>query len=230
MDSVPENIGELEEWREVERVTGTSEDVVQIIRAVVHRMHDVREVLGELDRAIGDGDHGVTMDVGWQAVEEALERLDAPSLEDVFRTAGVSFLRAVGATVGPLYATALLDLAQWIKGRAVLTAADTLPMFEVFVGGLTRRGHAVAGDKTMMDVWIPALAAFREQFVVSGPWNAAVAAEQAAYNGWQSTTMMKAAMGRASRLGDRSIGHADAGARSAYEILATVVQSCQPQG
>lgn len=196
---------------------------LQILSVVLaDRMRQARDELTDLDRAIGDGDHGVTMDLGWQAVKDALLPLVDPSLNEALRVAGQTFLRTVGATVGPLYATGLLDMSTWTVNRKTLTAADSLPIFEVFVGGLTRRGHAVLGDKTMMDTWLPALDAFRAGF----PRGINVAANKAlaaAHQGVLATGQMTALKGRAGRLGERSVGHVDPGARSAYIILETTI-------
>ncbi len=204
----------------------TGNDLKGLFKALAQRMHDARGELSALDRAIGDGDHGVTMAVGWTAVSEAIELLEDPDIASVFHTAGTVFLRAVGATVGPLYATGLLDMAKWSRDRRKLDMADALSVFEVFIGGLIRRGHASVGQKTMMDTWIPAYEAFRNAWP-GGVRGAAQAALQAADAGCVATANMLAQQGRAGRLGERSRGHLDPGARSAYLLLETTVHWLQ---
>lgn len=201
----------------------TGNDLISIIQAISKRMHDERDALCELDRAIGDGDHGVAMDIGWTSVSESVEALRDPSVTEIFHTASQVFLRSVGATVGPLYATGLLDMSVWARDHQCLTSNDILPLFETFVNGLERRGRATMGEKTMIDVWVPALNAFR-MAIPNGSSMAVHAALQAAREGYLSTANMVAVKGRASRLGTRSEGHVDPGARSAYLLLETVAQ------
>ncbi len=200
----------------------TGKDLKGLFKLLSQRMQEGRNELSALDRAIGDGDHGVTMAVGWTAVCDALESLKDPNIASVFRTAGTSFLRAVGATVGPLYATGLFDMAVWCNDRTRLDGDDVVPLFEVFIGGLTRRGHAEVGQKTMMDTWIPAYKALYDVWSLD-PKGAVQVALEAAEVGCLSTQDMLAVQGRAGRLGERSRGHQDPGARSALMLFETTV-------
>lgn len=203
-------------------MTIEGQDLKPLFRVLAGRMQAARDELSALDRAIGDGDHGVTMAIGWTAVQEAVDALEAPDMATVFRTAGQAFLQAVGATVGPLYATGLLDMAQWCRDHETLESSDALPLFAAFVGGLSRRGRAVVGQKTMMDTWLPAYQAFEAGWS-HGATTAARDALQAGAAGCRATEAMKAGTGRAGRLGERSRGHQDPGAQSAYLLLETTI-------
>lgn len=201
-----------------------SQALIDLLTTVQGSIHRARDELTQLDIAIGDGDHGITMDCGWKAIVDACVPLAHKNPGSVLKVAAASFLKAVGATVGPLYATGFLRMAQMLGARTVITGPDTVLLFEAFVQGLLDRGHAVLGDKTMMDVWIPAMRAFREEAQsTSNLSDAARFALQAACQGLEATRNLAAKTGRASRLGARSVGAVDPGALSAYIIFSTTV-------
>ena len=175
-----------------------------------------------LDGAIGDADHGITMALGFRAVVVALGRLDpaqvAPS--DVFDSAAAAFLDAVGASTGPLYAAGLRSAAQALKDCARFDTTAQLAMLTALGAGIGRRGKGQRGDKTMLDVWLPAAeagsTALRSGSDQAGFW-ASIAAAAAA--GAEETRSMVATRGRAARVGQRSLGHLDPGAASAAIII-----------
>ncbi len=199
----------------------TGRDVITLLELVAERLRDHQDELTALDNQVGDGDHGVTMVQGWSAILAAVQPLRNQPPSEVLRTAGQAFLNAVGATVGPLYATAFLRTAGAVDGKLSLGADDAGHAFEAWVEGLHARGKADVGEKTMMDVWIPAWEAFRAQRSedLQTKLDAAV---EAGWEGFQRTEAMAARKGRASRLAERSMGVADPGALSAYVILAAV--------
>jgi dihydroxyacetone kinase-like protein len=178
--------------------------------------------LSELDGAIGDADHGITMARGFAAVTKALSAADLQALlpSDVFRMASTTFLDAVGASTGPLYATALSDAAQAVSGHGDLDTAAQAELVTAMASGIMRRGKGDRGEKTMLDAWIPAAeAAVRAQArgaLAADMWSDILAAATA---GADATRSMIAARGRALRLGERSLGHLDPGAASAVIIL-----------
>ncbi|QJD88056.1 dihydroxyacetone kinase subunit L [Cohnella herbarum] len=180
-----------------------------------------KDYLSELDRKTGDGDHGITMSLGWRAIKETMH--DLPEEADcgtLCKTAGMKFLNAVGSSVGPLYATAFMRAGAAVNGKKFLTESDLLSFWTAFVNGIVERGQAVVGDKTMVDVWAPALDSLREHYALGNDvhacFRAAVSAGQA---GMIATADMVSRKGRSSRLGDRSLSHQDPGAASAYLIL-----------
>ena len=181
-----------------------------------------KDRLSDLDGAIGDADHGITMSLGFMAVNAELAKLDLDHMlpSDVFTAAASAFLDAVGASTGPLYATAFRRAAQTLKQDERLSAAGQAAIVEAMSTGIRERGKGQRGDKTMLDAWIPATeAAVGARARAAGSlemWNSVLEAAEAGAN---STRSMVAARGRAARLGERSLGHMDPGAASAVIIL-----------
>ncbi len=190
-----------------------------------------KEHLSDLDGAIGDADHGITMALGFSAVSSALAKLDLdrgmPS--EVFAAAASAFLDAVGASTGPLYATAFRNAAKALKGREALDLEGQAAIIEAITLGIQERGKGQRGDKTMLDAWGPAMEAATEAKArglhVAEMWSRIL---EAAEQGAQSTKSMIAARGRAARLGERSLGHIDPGAASAVIILRAMQESLVP--
>jgi dihydroxyacetone kinase-like protein len=171
--------------------------------------------LTALDQAIGDGDHGLNMKRGFEAVREDADAIAQKPLPDALKTIGTKLVMTVGGASGPLYGTLFMTLGkEWPADadRAALT--ETL---KKAVDAVAARGKSQAGQKTLLDVLYPvqeALAAGKS------PMEIAAAADAAA----QATVPMKAIRGRASFLGDRSIGHMDAGARSSALLVRAVAE------
>ncbi|MDR6433740.1 dihydroxyacetone kinase subunit DhaL [Brucella pseudogrignonensis] len=190
--------------------------------AVSASLAEERDRLSELDGAIGDGDHGTTMALGFQAVRSELSKLnlDDADISKVLNTAATAFINAVGASTGPLYATGFRRAAKATEGRENLDLATFAIIIEAIGVGIRERGHGQRGDKTMLDAWLPAAEA--AQMAVSANqssaefWYKVVAAATAGAN---TTRSMIATKGRAARLRERSLGHMDPGAASAVIIL-----------
>jgi dihydroxyacetone kinase-like protein len=177
--------------------------------------------LCELDGLIGDADHGIAMSLGFAAARDAAAAAAASGApSDVLTAAGKAFLNAVGASSGPLYATAMLEAAKAVRGAETLADDHAIGLVPAFAAGIERRGKAARGDKTMLDAWGPAAdaaeAARAQGASIAEAYAAIVAAAEA---GASATASMPARLGRAARLGDRSIGHIDPGAASAVVVL-----------
>lgn len=196
----------------------TGDDIKAMLLAVADRMDAARDELCALDGVIGDADHGVAMAGGFGAVRAALADLNGAAPTDVFNMAAKSFLNAVGASSGPLYATAFMRAGAAVKGRAALDDADAPALIAAMAEGIAHRGKAAPGDKTMLDAWAPAAEAAA---AAEGRPAAEVfrAAAEAAQQGAAATADMQARLGRAARLGARSLGHQDPGATSAAMVL-----------
>ena len=180
-----------------------------------------RDPLSALDGALGDGDHGVTMETGWRAVAQALAALPAgASIRRRCRAAADAFLDAVGASAGPLYAAAFARAADAVAGRRDLDAPHLAAWIAAMAEGIRERGRAAEGDKTMLDAWAPAARA-AEAAAGAGADERGVlmAAAQAAEAGRDATAALVARRGRAAKLGERSRGHVDPGAASAAILL-----------
>lgn len=180
-----------------------------------------REELIELDRQIGDGDHGENMFRGFTAVVGKLDALPEPpaTVGDVLKLVATTLMSTVGGAAGPLYGTAYLRAAK-VCDVAELDPAAVVGLIEAALEGIVARGKATTGEKTMVDAWTPALDAARAA-ADSGADGAAVlvAAADAAEAGALATVPMQATKGRASYLGERSIGHQDPGATSTALLL-----------
>ena len=185
-------------------------------------------LLTELDTAIGDGDHGSNMARGFGAVRKKLETANATDVGAVFKLAGMTLISTVGGAAGPLYGGFFLAMAKASAGRATVAKVD---LEQAVAGGLAdikRRGKAEVGDKTMVDALTPAVEALQSP-AATDLGIASRAAADAARKGAEGTTPLQARKGRASYLGERSIGHQDPGATSCWlllEALALATADC----
>lgn len=180
-----------------------------------------RDELVELDRQIGDGDHGTNLDRGFTAVLARLDTLEAPPAQvgDVLRLVATTLMSTVGGAAGPLYGTAFLRAAK-ASAAATLDAPGTVALLEAALEGIVARGNASPGEKTMVDAWAPAVdAAVGAADNGASPAAVLSAAAEAAAEGARATIPLVATKGRASYLGARSAGHLDPGARSSELIL-----------
>lgn len=189
-----------------------------------------RDYLVDLDRAIGDGDHGENMDRGFKAAVEALGQAQPASVAEVLKTVAKTLMSTVGGAAGPLYGTAFLRASK-AAGDGDLDGAGVAAVIAGALDGIQARGKATTGEKTMVDAWTPALEAARAA-AESGSDPAAVleAAATAAESGAAATEPMRATKGRASYLGERSIGHLDPGAVSTSLILRAAVRAADEAG
>ena len=189
-----------------------------------------RDYLVDLDRAIGDGDHGENMDRGFKAAVEALGQAQPASVAEVLKTVAKTLMSTVGGAAGPLYGTAFLRASK-AAGDGELNGAGVAAVIAGALDGIQARGKATTGEKTMVDAWTPALEAARAA-AESGSDPAAVleAAATAAEAGAAATEPMRATKGRASYLGERSIGHLDPGAVSTSLILRAAVRAAGEAG
>ncbi len=189
-----------------------------------------RDYLVDLDRAIGDGDHGENMDRGFKAAVEALGQAQPGSVAEVLKTVAKTLMSTVGGAAGPLYGTAFLRASK-AAGDGDLDGAGVAALIAGALDGIQARGKATTGEKTMVDAWTPALEAARAA-AESGSDATAVfeAAATAAEAGAAATEPMRATKGRASYLGERSIGHLDPGAVSTSLILRAAARAAGEVG
>ena len=189
-----------------------------------------RDYLVDLDRAIGDGDHGENMDRGFKAAVEALGQAQPGSVAEVLKTVAKTLMSTVGGAAGPLYGTAFLRASK-AAGDGELDGAGVAAVIAGALEGIQARGKATTGEKTMVDAWPPALEAARAAAEAgSDPVAVLEAAATAAEAGAAATEPMRATKGRASYLGERSIGHLDPGAVSTSLILRAAVRAAGEAG
>jgi phosphoenolpyruvate---glycerone phosphotransferase subunit DhaL len=187
-----------------------------------------KEYLTELDAAIGDADHGINMDRGFRKVMEKLPSVADKDIGNILKTTGMTLISSVGGAAGPLYGTFYLRSGMAVAAREELSGIDLAQMLQAGVDGIVQRGRAVREDKTMFDTWAPALEALNAALVESDDLVAAVRlALLAGEQGMKDTIPLQARKGRASYLGERSIGHQDPGATSSYMILKALLESIE---
>ena len=180
--------------------------------------------LTDLDAAIGDADHGANMNRGMQAVVAKLPP-DA-AISATLKQTAMTLISTVGGSSGPLYGTLFLQLATKTVGKTELSLGDWTAAFEAGVSGVIARGKAAPGDKTMLDALVPALDALSQAAESDVSLSDALdQSAQAAAAGRDATIPMLAKKGRASYLGERSIGHQDPGATSAHLLLQTLAET-----
>lgn len=202
----------------------TAKQLKDYFKEIVKMIENEKDYLCELDRKLGDGDHGVTMSIGWQAVNEKLnnELAEEQDCAKISLTVGKTFLSAVGSSVGPLYATGFMRGAKVVKGKTEMNDNDLAEYWIAFAKGIKERGQAEVGDKTMIDTLEPFFISLEKQFAESNEFLPAfTTAVEEAKKGMESTKDIVSKKGRSSRLGERSIGAQDPGATSAYLILST---------
>jgi dihydroxyacetone kinase-like protein len=177
-----------------------------------------RDHLVQLDAAIGDGDHGINMSRGFEAVLQALRPEEAPGRMLV--TAGKTLVSSVGGASGPLWGSALRRAGKALGEEASFKAEDLVRALEEGLAAVQDLGQAQPGDKTMVDALVPAIRALRAEVQAGRSLPEATrAAALAAEEGMRATIPMQAKKGRASYLGERSIGHQDPGATSAALVM-----------
>jgi dihydroxyacetone kinase-like protein len=210
--------------------------LVAWLRSAAQRIHEEAPRLTALDQAIGDGDHGINMDRGFTAIVTMLDGretaaadvADSAASADLLKQCGRTLISTVGGASGPLYGTAFLRSAAAVGGDHPSTAAAFVAALEAATNGIAGLGKAAEGEKTMLDALFPASRAARAALDGGADLSAVLgAARDAAEAGAAATEPMQATKGRASYLGERSIGHRDPGATSAELLLATLAATAQ---
>lgn len=194
------------------------QETVEMFIHLSDRMVDSKDLLTQADKAIGDGDHGVGMARGFEAVRGKLESGTFTALDELLKATGMALMTSVGGAAGAVFGTFFRGGAKQLGGRQVFDA-DTLSL--MLLDGLDAvqaRGKARPGDKTMVDALEPA--ALKSRDLRSAPLDESLlAVTEAAREGMEATKDMVASVGKAKTLGERSLGHPDPGALSTYLIL-----------
>lgn len=201
-------------------MTATHADILHWMERSVQVLHDNNAFLTQLDAAIGDADHGINMDRGFQAVAVKLPGMENADISTILKTVGSTLVSTVGGASGPLYGTAFLRAGLATADKQTLEAPDVIAMFEASLVGLKARGKAQAGEKTLLDALTPAIAAAQQAQEQQASLSQVIQSlADGAKTGMESTIPMQATKGRASYLGERSIGHQDPGATSCWLLL-----------
>ena len=197
-----------------------TEKLIAVMHRIAEKIESEKDFLTELDNVIGDGDHGINLARGFGEVEKKLDALAEKEPAEVFKSVGMTLVSTVGGASGPLYGTGFMKLGMLLKGKPEIGMADFLEAFQAAIEGIQARGKSVKGEKTMLDAMIPAKEAMES--VWSETQDASKAFEsgiKAAWEGVEYTKTIAATKGRASYLGERSIGPQDPGATSFTMML-----------
>jgi dihydroxyacetone kinase-like protein len=196
------------------------------VRTFATQVAENRDHLTELDAAIGDADHGSNMDRGMKAAVAALEETPPATAGALFTKVGMTLVSTVGGASGPLFGTFFLRMGTSFGDSDAVTPQDFATALRAGLGGVVARGKAEPGDKTMYDALAPAVDALDAALAEQSPLGAGLkAARDAAAAGRDATTPMLARKGRASYLGERSVGHQDPGATTVALLLEAATES-----
>jgi len=202
-----------------------AETVKRWLNEAAVAVREQRDYLTQLDAAIGDADHGTNMDRGFTAVVEKLDGLEGPPGK-LLTAAGSTLVSTVGGASGPLWGTALRRAGRTLGDADDFGGPELADALDAALAGIVELGAAQEGDKTMVDAFAPAVRAFRARLDGGGGLGLALAeARTAGEEGMRATTPLQASKGRASYLGERSIGHQDPGATSTALIIAALERS-----
>ena len=204
----------------------TKDQIVRWLENTAAVLHENKSYLTDLDSAIGDADHGTNMDRGFKKVMEKLPTVSDKDIGNILKTVGMTLISSVGGASGPLYGTFFMRSGMVMASKEELSNEDLFKLLQAGVEGVLQRGRPNLEDKTMYDAWAPALEAMQGALhegkgTVEFLETAVAAAEQ----GMKNTIPLQARKGRASYLGERSIGHQDPGATSSYLMLNALLET-----
>jgi phosphoenolpyruvate---glycerone phosphotransferase subunit DhaL len=206
----------------------TAEHVIRFLEGVAARIKEHRDELTQLDSPIGDADHGINLDRGFTAVLGKLPTVADKDIGTILKTTGMTLVSTVGGASGPLYGTAFIRAGMALADRYELTEGEIVAALEAALEGIIARGKANRGDKTMVDAIGPGIDALKEAQASGEDFPTAMRRAVAAVEaGMRATIPMLALKGRASYLGERSIGHQDPGATSAYYIAQVMLETIE---
>lgn len=199
-------------------------ELITLIDKIADRIYENKDYLSELDREIGDSDHGVNLSRGFQKIKDESETLKNLNYSDCFNKIAMILISNVGGASGAIYGTGLMKVAQSLKGIDILDRNNIIKAAEAMVEGIKMRGKAQCGEKTMLDTIVPVVEVLKNHKEDS--LDILLKKIQiTAKEGMESTENMLATKGRASYLGARSIGHIDPGAMSSYLIIDTICKN-----
>ncbi|MDK1726644.1 dihydroxyacetone kinase subunit DhaL [Dellaglioa algida] len=188
----------------------TIENTTKWFQLFSDKIIENKDYLSELDTPIGDGDHGNNMARGAEAIQELLKNQQFDTLSDLFKNVAMAFIKSVGGASGPLYGTAFIEMS-----KASKETSNPTELVATGLDGIKRRGASDVGAKTMIDVWTPVLEELKAGQLTIEKINADV----------EATKALVATKGRASYLGERSIGHIDPGSMSSGYLFETLLET-----
>jgi phosphoenolpyruvate---glycerone phosphotransferase subunit DhaL len=206
----------------------TADDMIKWLERFAALLAENKDYLTKLDSAIGDADHGANMDRGFKAVLAKKPEFQGKDIATVFKTTAMTLISTVGGASGPLYGTFFLQAALAVGAKTSMSAEDFGALLEKGLKGVIQRGKANPGDKTMIDAMHPGVQAYQKSLAGGEPMTDALKkGAESASEGMKATTPLLARKGRASYLGERSIGHQDPGATSTALLFQAAAESLQ---
>jgi len=206
----------------------TARQVIRFLEIVAARVKEHRDELTQLDAAIGDADHGANLDRGFTAVLAKFPTIADKDIGTILKTAGMTLVSTVGGASGPLYGTAFMRAGMALADRQELSEGDVVAALEAALEGIMARGKAQRGEKTMIDAIAPGIDVLKAAQANGEDFAEALRrALDAVKEGMESTIPMQATKGRASYLGERSIGHQDPGATSSYYMAQALLEAIE---
>ncbi len=207
------------------RTTISSQDVLALLDKMALDREAQKDYLCQLDAAVGDGDQGVTMAIGFRAVRKSLPTLADQDIGTIILKSGMTFNGSAASTIGALLATACMRAAREVKGLREMGLPELAKMAEAAALGIQERGKAALGDKTVLDALVPSARALRAAADEGAPLLEGLRLSlRAAEEGVQATIPLKSKIGRAAWLADRTVGHQDPGATSFYVMWKSAVE------
>ena len=204
----------------------TRDDVLNWIKSYAQAIEENCEMLTNLDREIGDADHGANMRRGFRAVLEKLPSVEDKDIGTILKNVGMTLLSKVGGAAGPLYSTMFTKAGMTIGAKLEMDLNDWAQALEAGTTGIAKLGKALPNDKTMLDALYPALNALSAAMGNGASVGEALQkSADAAHEGMLATIPLVARKGRASYLGERSAGHQDPGATSTYLLIKTAAET-----
>lgn len=198
----------------------SKDDIVNWVKIYAQIIEDNNDLLTELDRQIGDADHGANMKRGFKAVLEKLPAVEDKDIGTILKTVAMTLLSKVGGAGGPLYSTLFMKAGNSIGPKMEIELVDWVQALEAGINGIAAIGKALPNDKTMLDALYPALEALKSSLDQGLSISEALSkSAEAAHQGMLATIPLVARKGRASYLGERSAGHQDPGATSTFFLL-----------
>ena len=202
-----------------------SAKTIEILKAMADRIEAEKDYLTELDNEIADGDHGVNMAKGFNAVVPKISTMVGKDIGSLLKTTGMTLVSTVGGSAGPLYGTAFMKAGAALRDKMEIDGKDVVVALEAAIGGIQMRGKATVVEKTMLDAICPAYDAIKAAVEAGDDIKTALTkGVDAARDGVEYTKTIKATKGRASYIGDRSIGHQDPGATSSLYLMEAMLE------
>ncbi len=200
-----------------------SAKLIELLNKIGDKIIEQKDYLTELDRPIGDNDHGINMAKGFGEVQKKLPALADKDIGMILKTTGMALVSTVGGSSGPLYGTFYMKMGMAIGAKTEITFDEFLAAMQVGIDGVKQRGRSTVEEKTMLDAMVPALEAMKASWEKDADVKAALdAGALAAEAGCEHTKELIATKGRASYVGERGIGHQDPGATSFLFMIQTV--------